>query len=102
MLRLCLLTMIVLLFKGGSASNADTPVSELLYDVVETDNKGNEFLFNSFQNKVLFIINVASRCPYTKDYYSLFRRLFKYKKHGLEIILAPSNQVQQTFHYTVL
>jgi glutathione peroxidase len=62
---------------------------------METDNKGQPLDFEQYKGKVLFIINVASRCPYAKDHYSLFRRLFKYRSRGFEIILAPSNQFMQ-------
>jgi glutathione peroxidase len=75
------------------AEEDDIPVS--LYDIVEKDNKGDDLKMESLKGKVLFIVNTASRCPYTKEHYSLFRRLFKYRRHGLEIILAPSNQFMQ-------
>jgi glutathione peroxidase len=80
-------------FSLGNADEEELPIS--LYDIVETDNAGNELKMETLKGKVLFIINTATRCPYTKEHFSLFRRLFKYRRHGLEIILAPSNQFMQ-------
>ena len=71
------------------------PIPATIYDVMETDNKGQDHDMEQYKGKVLLIINVASRCPYTKEHYSLFRRLFKYRSKGFEMILAPSDQFMQ-------
>ena len=76
-----------------AADEGEMPAS--IYDVIETDNKGQPLDFEQYKGKILFIINVASRCPYAKDHYSLFRRLFKYRSRGFEMILVPSNQFMQ-------
>jgi glutathione peroxidase-family protein len=75
----------------------DEPVQEQqelgsCYDIVEKDANGNEVKFDQFRGKVVYIVNVASYCGYTAENYQLFRALSKYRKLGLEIVIAPCNQ----------
>lgn len=61
------------------------------YDIVETDIDGNEFKFDIFRGKVVYIINVASYCGYTEENYKMFRELKKYQDEGFVMVLAPCN-----------
>ncbi len=70
-------------------ANDVTPQS--FYDIEETLLDGNKISFNDFRNKVVYIVNVASQCGYTAENYATFRILSKYRKDGLEIVLAPCN-----------
>ena len=79
----------------GVHAAASDPIPESIYDIMEMDNKGQDHDMEQYKGKVLLIINVASQCPYTKEHYSLFRRLFKYRSKGFEMILAPSDQFMQ-------
>ena len=81
-------------FAVGAVESTDV-IPSSIYDIIETDSKGQDHDMAQYKGKILFIINTASRCPYTKDHYSLFRRLFKYRSRGFEIILVPSNQFMQ-------
>jgi glutathione peroxidase len=72
-----------------------SPVSKLesIYDIDnELDINGQVINFNQFRGKVLYIVNVASKCGYTAENYEMFKKLQKYRSQGLEIILAPCNQ----------
>lgn len=61
-------------------------------DIIEHDIDGNEISFEQFRGKVVYIVNVASKCGYTATNYELLRRLKPYVDQGLEIIIAPCNQ----------
>jgi hypothetical protein len=73
------------------ASALDVPAS--FYDIVETDLYGNELKFEVFRDKVVYLVNVASYCGYTAENYELLRNLRQYRSKGLEIVIAPCNQV---------
>ena len=64
------------------------------YDIVETDIDGNTVDFSSFRGSIVYIVNVASQCGYTAQNYETFRSLAKYKDEGLQIVIAPCNQVE--------
>jgi len=74
-----------------STSAVDSSSLGSFYDVVETDIDGNEFKFDAFKGRVVYVINVASYCGYTEENYRVFRELKKYTSQGLVIVLAPCN-----------
>lgn len=61
-------------------------------DIVAEDIKGNSVNFNSFEGKVLLIVNVASQCGLTPQYEGLEKIYKKYKEQGLEILGFPANE----------
>lgn len=65
-----------------------------LYDIVETDINGKEFSFDMFKGSIVYIVNVASQCGYTAENYEMFRKLSKYRDDGVQMVLAPCNQVK--------
>jgi len=72
------------------------PLPSSFYDIVETDLDGKELKFSDFRGQVVYIVNVASHCGYTKENYDMFRKLAKYRKQNyFEIVLAPCNQFGQ-------
>lgn len=82
--------------KSCNALDAEPPVDNSspygsFYDIVETDIDGNEFKFDVFKGRVVYLINVASHCGYTDENYRVFRELEKYQPQGLTIVLAPCN-----------
>lgn len=62
------------------------------YDITEIDAHGNEVSFERFRGKVVYGVNVASRCGYTASGYALLARLSKLKDLGVEVALFPCNQ----------
>ena len=48
-----------------------------------------------FENKVLIVVNVASRCGYTNQYSDLQELWDNYKNKGLVVIGIPSNNFKQ-------
>lgn len=47
---------------------------------------------SKYKNKVLLIVNVASKCGFTKQYEDLEELYQKHRAHGLEILAFPCNQ----------
>lgn len=60
------------------------------YDLREQDAKGNIVQFEKFKNKVVYGVNVASKCGYTKSGYELLEQIAKID--GVEVLLFPCNQ----------
>ena len=66
--------------------------AQTIYDFTLKTLKGKEFNFSSLKNKIILIVNVASKCGYTSQYKGLESLYLKYKDQGLEIIGFPCNQ----------
>lgn len=62
-----------------------------IHDVIVKDMKGNDVNLSQFKGKVLLIVNVASKCGYTKQYSGLEAIYEKYKAQGFEILAFPCN-----------
>ena len=67
-------------------------MTKTVYDFKELDIHGNIVDFNKYQNKVLLIVNVASKCGNTPQYKDLQYLYDKYKNQGFEILGFPCNQ----------
>lgn len=63
-----------------------------IYDFKEIDINGNIVDFQKYKNKVLLIVNVASKCGNTKQYKDLQFLYEKYKNKGLVVLGFPCNQ----------
>ncbi|MGL4617282.1 MAG: glutathione peroxidase [Mycoplasmoidaceae bacterium] len=53
--------------------------------------------FSKYKNKVVLIVNVASKCGFAKQYEALEQLNQKYKDQGLCILGFPSDQFKQEF-----
>ena len=63
-----------------------------IYDFKVKDIFNNEISLSKYENKVLLIVNVASRCGNTHQYSQLQSLYEKYKDQGFEILGFPCNQ----------
>jgi len=63
-----------------------------IYDFEVKTIHGEIISMSSFKNKVLLIVNVASKCGFTSQYEGLERLYEKYKNQGLVILGFPCNQ----------
>lgn len=63
-----------------------------IYDFTVTTIDGKETTLAEYKGKVLLIVNVASKCGFTKQYEGLENLYQKYKSKGLVICGFPCNQ----------
>lgn len=63
-----------------------------IYDFSAKTITGKEQSLEVFKNKVLLIVNVASKCGFTPQYTGLEELYKKYKDRGFEILGFPCNQ----------
>ena len=63
-----------------------------IYDIKVNNRKGEEVSLSDYKDKVLLIINTATRCGNTKQYTALEELFEKYHDKGFEILDFPCNQ----------
>ena len=83
--------MIKLLFAGLFFAAALTSSATSLYDIPLKDIDGKDTSLKAYQGKVLLIVNVASKCGYTRQYAPLQAVFEKYKDKGFVILGFPCN-----------
>lgn len=73
---------------------AQTPVATTagFYDFRVQDGQGKCLSMADFKGKTLLVVNVASKCGYTKQYTPLEALYKKYKDQGFIILGFPCNQ----------
>jgi len=87
-MKLILIAFITIALTGGIASSA---FAESLYDIPMKDIDGKDTSLKAYQGKVVLIVNVASKCGYTKQYAPLEAMYDKYKDQGFVIAGFPCN-----------
>lgn len=82
-------------FGAGSnqviVSEGDDKMNNTIYGFTVKDIDGNKIELSSYKGKVLLVVNVASRCGFTKQYSGLEEIYRKYKENGFEILAFPCN-----------
>ena len=86
---------IIFLLMFGILEKASANYSKLVYDFEFNGIDGNKIELSNFKNKVLVVVNVASRCGYTPQYEDLQTLYDEYKSRGLIIIGVPTNNFKQ-------
>ncbi len=69
-----------------------THAASNLADIPLKDINGKDTSLKAYKGKVLLIVNVASKCGYTKQYTPLEATYRKYKDQGLVVVGFPCNQ----------
>ena len=64
----------------------------MLYDIPIRKADGAETTLAEYRGRVLLIVNVASKCGFTKQYVGLEELHRKYKDRGLAVLGFPCNQ----------
>lgn len=82
-------TLLASLFLGFAMTTFAGPN---LADIPLKDINGKDTSLKAYKGKVLLIVNVASKCGYTKQYTPLEATYRKYKDQGLVVLGFPCNQ----------
>ena len=72
--------------------NANAKYEKLFFDINIKNIDGENLSLNKFKGKALLIVNVASKCGFTKQYMGLQTLYENYKNRGFVVIGIPSNQ----------
>ena len=76
---------------GFGAIAISTAMAGSLYDIPLKDINGKATSLKDYQGKAVLIVNVASKCGYTKQYKPLEATYRKYQDQGLVVLGVPSN-----------
>ena len=66
--------------------------AQSLYDIKLKDIDGKDTSLAAYKGKAVLIVNVASKCGYTKQYSGLEATYQKYKEQGFVVLGFPCNQ----------
>ena len=88
-----IIALFIIMFSFFTKGNAQ-------YDQLATDFSfksidGNAIILSDYKDKVILIVNVASRCGFTNQYEDLQLLWSEYKNKGLVVIGVPSNNFRQ-------
>ncbi len=89
MKRIIFLALMLTFFSKSNANN------NLAYDFKFNDINGNLIELNDYKDKVIVVVNVASRCGYTPQYNDLQKLWTDYKDKDLVVIGVPTNNFKQ-------
>lgn len=92
MLKKYLLVIVFITLSSILYSKGDAKMNKTIYDFSVKNIDGKEILLSEFKNKVILIVNVASKCGFTKQYKELQELYEKYKDNGFVILGFPCNQ----------
>ena len=87
--------LIIFLLMFGIFEKASANYSQLVYDFEFNSIDGNKIKLSNFKDKVLVVVNVASRCGYTPQYEDLQMLWSNYKNKSLVVIGVPTNNFKQ-------
>jgi len=66
--------------------------AESIYDLKLKDIDGKDTTLGAYKGKLLLVVNVASKCGFTKQYTGLEATYQKYRAQGLVVLGFPCNQ----------
>ena len=76
-------------------TNVSASYDKSFYDFKINDITGKELDLNDYRNKVILLVNTASYCGFTKQYYDLQKVWDKYKNKNFIVLGVPSNSFNQ-------
>ena len=74
-----------------SGSNVKANYNTLAYNYKFNNLDGSELNLNELKDKIIIVINVASRCGFTKQYEDMQKVWVKYQDKGVVMLGVPSN-----------
>jgi len=79
----------------GFFTSATANYERLAYDFEFKNIDGKVINLNNYKDKVILVVNVASRCGFTNQYADLQKLSDNYSKNNLVVIGVPSNNFRQ-------
>ena len=73
-------------------NKVDAKYEKLFFELNIDNINGEKLDLNKFKGKTILLVNVASKCGFTKQYTDLQSLYEKYSDQGLVVIGIPSNQ----------
>lgn len=67
-----------------------------LYDFTVKAQNGNDLSLTAYKEKVVLIVNTATKCGLTPQYQSLQALYDTYRDKGFEVLDFPCNQMRDT------
>ena len=86
---------LIILFMFSFFSNVNASANSTAYDYEFNGIDGNLIKLEEYKEKVIVVVNVASRCGYTPQYKDLQSLWSEYKNKNLVIIGVPTNNFRQ-------
>ena len=87
--------LLIILFMFGFFNKLIAENSGVAYDYTFDGIDGNQIKLSDYKDKVIVVVNVASRCGYTPQYEDLQTLYNKYKNKDLIVIGIPTNNFKQ-------
>ena len=84
--------LIIFIMSFFNFQNSSASYEKKFHDFKIKSINGNEIDLAEFKGKVILMVNVASKCGFTKQYDDLQDLWTKYKDRGLVVLGIPSNQ----------
>ena len=89
-LKILLFFVMIFFFNNANANYKNT-----FFDFSIKSIDGKVINLEKYNNKVILVVNVASKCGFTKQYNDLQNLWDKYRNKGLIVLGIPSNQFNQ-------
>lgn len=92
---LALLFLLPLTNQAGETMPQTTPDTKTFYDFNATSIIGENISMSHYKEKVVLIVNVASKCGFTPQYEGLQKLYEQHEKEGFTILAFPCNQFKE-------
>lgn len=76
---------------------SESQSSESFYDIKVDSIEGTQIDLSAYKDKVVLLVNTASKCGFTPQYSGLQKLYERYKQDGLIVLGVPSNDFNQEF-----
>jgi len=86
------LSILIIIFMFSFLQNVSAKYEKLFFDLNIKNLNGEDLNLSSFKGKTILLVNVASKCGFTKQYSGLQELYENYKGRGLIVVGVPSNQ----------
>ena len=87
--------LLLIVFMFSFITNTSANNTKLAYDFNFNGIDGNIIKLSDYKNKIIVVVNVASRCGYTPQYNDLQDLWSKYKNKDLIVLGIPTNNFKQ-------